>query len=304
MRAIFVCLVGIVWLCVPLWISQGAGGQKNGQFRTRSQPGRMISVLNKAGVHNSLTDISLDGKTLFITYSAPDFSSTTLVSSQLVGGKWSQPVPISFSDQKSDLSASLTPAQDRMFFTSQRPIPGKKTSDPWNLWVARRNANAWATPNPLDEPVNSGQLECCVSAKVSGKLYFSSNREGSWDIFCAELEKDSVGNVVKLAGDLNTKFDEWPSYVDPQERFMLLSSTRPGGFGGDDLYIAVRENGKWSAARNLGPLVNSVGFEDGAILSPDRKTLFYSSRSYHTLSQIYQIRIAVLPRQISSILAG
>ncbi|MBI4752429.1 MAG: PD40 domain-containing protein [Acidobacteria bacterium] len=101
-----------------------------------------------------------------------------------------------------------------------------------------------------------------------------------------------------------TKFDEWPSYVDPRERFILLSSTRPGGFGGDDLYVAVRENGHWSAAQNLGPLVNSFGFEDSAVISPDRMTLFYSSRSYHTLSQMYQIRIAVLPPQISSLLAG
>ncbi|MBI4752430.1 MAG: PD40 domain-containing protein [Acidobacteria bacterium] len=208
MRALIVCLVGIVWFCAPPSFSQGAGGQKNGHFRPESQSGRVISGLNQAGVHNSLSDISRDGKTLFITYSAPDFSSTTLVSSQLIGGKWSPPLPVLFSDQKSDLSASLNPAQDRMFFTSQRPIPGKKNSDPWNLWVAQRKVNGWNAPNPVDEPVNSGQLECCVSAKAAGKLYFSSNRDGSWDIYCAELKGDSVGKVVKLAGDLNKYLTE------------------------------------------------------------------------------------------------
>ncbi|HMW02191.1 MAG TPA: hypothetical protein PKE58_18775 [Acidobacteriota bacterium] len=303
MRVSVVCLVGVVCCLLHLWVSTPAKSQKVSQPPARFQPGGVISALNKPGVHNTLTDISPDGTVLYITYSAPDFRSTVLASSRLVGGNWSVAQPVSFSDQKSDLGASINPSQDRMFFTSQRPVPGKQNSDPWNLWVTRWKANAWQDPKPVAKPVNTDQLECCVSAKVAGKLYFSSNREGSWDIFCAELKGDSVVQVVKVAGELNTRFDEWPSYVDPQERFMLLSSTRPGGAGGDDLYIAVRENGAWSAARNLGPRVNSPGFEDGASLSPDQKTLYYSSRSAQSLSQIYQIRVAELPGEFSSILA-
>ncbi len=44
-------------------------------------------------------------------------------------------------------------------------------------------------------------------------------------------------------------------------RMLYFASDRPGGFGGFDLYVSVREGNGWSAPENLGPVVNSPGNE-------------------------------------------
>ncbi len=44
-------------------------------------------------------------------------------------------------------------------------------------------------------------------------------------------------------------------------QMLYFASDRPGGFGGFDLYVSVRQGNSWSAPENLGPVVNSPGHE-------------------------------------------
>jgi hypothetical protein len=56
---------------------------------------------------------------------------------------------------------------------------------------------------------------------------------------------------------------------------------RPGGQGGQDLWLATRrtKNEPWEEAVNLGPIVNSPGWDFAPNISPDGSTLyFYSDR--------------------------
>jgi len=65
--------------------------------------------------------------------------------------------------------------------------------------------------------------------------------------------------------------------VDPDERFVIFVSRRPGGFGREDLYISYRQrDDTWGPAINLGPKINTIG--NGSSwpqLSPDGKYLFF-----------------------------
>ena len=48
---------------------------------------------------------------------------------------------------------------------------------------------------------------------------------------------------------------------------LVFSSDRPGGFGETDLYLSVRQNGKWGIPANLGPKINTSGKEEFAFLT-------------------------------------
>lgn len=248
-------------------------------------------ALSLESSHNALTDFAPDGRTIYLTRTNEKFTSSTVLISRFVRGRWTNPEVAPFSDNTSDSGASLTPDGSQLFFTSKRPVGKDNISDEWNLWVVERTRNGWQKPVPLGRPINTESSECCATVKARGAIYFSSNREGSWDIYRAEVSSRRVQKVEKLEGGINTKYGEWPSYIDPQERFLLFSSIRPDSHGGDDIYISYKEGNAWSVGKNLGPQVNTKGYEDSAILSPDRKHLIFSSRRGSGLSRIYRIRI-------------
>lgn len=82
----------------------------------------------------------------------------------------------------------------------------------------------------------------------------------------------------RLGGDINTDFDESGPHVAPDERYLLFQSRRPGGFGGNDLYISFREaDDTWGVPINLGKRVNSASNEYRPRVSPDGEYLFFTS---------------------------
>jgi hypothetical protein len=68
--------------------------------------------------------------------------------------------------------------------------------------------------------------------------------------------------------------------VAPDESFLVFASDRPGGFGGNDLYVSSPSpSGGWDEPINLGPGVNSE-FEDARpVLSSDGEMLFFTRQS-------------------------
>jgi len=59
---------------------------------------------------------------------------------------------------------------------------------------------------------------------------------------------------------------------------LLISMQAPDSYGEEDLYISVKDpNGTWPEPRNLGPTINTTGFEISPFLSSDGEKLFFSS---------------------------
>ena len=82
---------------------------------------------------------------------------------------------------------------------------------------------------------------------------------------------------VILGPPISTEYNEVRPTIDPDERYLLFESNRPGGYGGTDIYIAFKnDDGTWSSPRNLGPTVNTPGVDDTPNISPDGKYWFSS----------------------------
>jgi hypothetical protein len=66
--------------------------------------------------------------------------------------------------------------------------------------------------------------------------------------------------------------------MDPDERFIIFASNRPGGYGYHDLYISTRNpDNTWNAAVNLGPVINSSSGEASPYITPDGLYFFYTT---------------------------
>ena len=76
----------------------------------------------------------------------------------------------------------------------------------------------------------------------------------------------------------NPRWDEWDPCVSPGGDLLVFCSTKPSGFGGDDLYVSFRKNdGGWAEAVNLGDGINSERSENRPFITADGKYLFFNS---------------------------
>jgi hypothetical protein len=156
-----------------------------------------------------------------------------------------------------------------------------------DLWVFTRASveEAWRPPENLGPIVNTASND--LGAFVTGdglELYFFSNRPGGYgnaDLYVtrAATRTSPWGPATNLGPKVNGSFsDNWPM-VSPDGLELYLSSERPGGYGGPDLYVSTRAtpDDPWGDPVNLGPAVNSPGGELISRLSPDGLLLFFSS---------------------------
>jgi len=85
------------------------------------------------------------------------------------------------------------------------------------------------------------------------------------------LEPENMGPVI------NSSNDEWYPVFARDGSFMIFVARGRGGYGSGDLYISRFAAGEWQTPENMGPNVNTTGFESAPYLSADDRTLYFTS---------------------------
>jgi hypothetical protein len=150
-----------------------------------------------------------------------------------------------------------------------------------DLNVTRKTDTGWAIPERIPEPISSSSYEFGFSLAADSSFYFCSHRvggHGGCDVWNAPCVNGTWPNAINLH-DINTNSNDCGPAIAPDQSFMVLWSTRPGGIGNYDLYSSLRMlDGSWSESKNLGPKINTSENEMAASISPDGEYLFFSSR--------------------------
>lgn len=239
------------------------------------------------------SSLSPDGKDFYFRKVAPytlDPSLTLMCVSHFREGKWTRPEGLSFSGQYADSPPMLSPDGTQMFFSSQRPLPGKgPSSNPvFHIWVAEKTESGWGDPRPLPSPINNEANSLDPSVTKDGTLYFSSFSPsgGPPNIYRSRLDHGHYTTPERLGDEINAKnYIEVMPYISPDEKILIFGSLgRPdellsGGFpyARVDLYISLNRNGAWTPARLLGHGINSLADDEYPFISPDGRYLFFSS---------------------------
>jgi WD40-like Beta Propeller Repeat len=167
-----------------------------------------------------------------------------------------------------------------LFFVSRRAGPGSCGGS--DIYFARSNpTHAWGEPvhfacaseggpnTPLDEMGPSYET-------VGGpSLYYSSGP----DIYVSERHGSGRFGPGEPVVELNSAGADIQPNVRRDGREVVFASNRvdPSAFGGQDLWVATRENIRdpWSAPVNLGDAVNTIDNETRPSLSWKRTTLYF-----------------------------
>ena len=105
--------------------------------------------------------------------------------------------------------------------------------------------------------------------------------QGETDLWRAQrLADGSFGEPVNLGPPVNSEHSEVDTYVAPDESWMVVTSRRPGGIGGGDLYVSFRQgDGAWGEPQLLPPTINSDLLDYCPMGTPDGRYLFFSRRT-------------------------
>jgi peptidoglycan-associated lipoprotein len=143
-----------------------------------------------------------------------------------------------------------------------------------DLYVSRFRNGVWSEPTPLN--INDPDAwDSTPSFSPDGRtLYFSSNRKGrgkdrlsygGLDLYSAAMDsRGRFSRVRNLGPEINTPGDELFPYVAEDAKLYFASDGHPG-YGGLDLFVVKRSNGK-TIIENLAQPVNSTGDDFGIFL--------------------------------------
>lgn len=123
------------------------------------------------------------------------------------------------------------------------------------------------------------EVRLTLSPDGNTALWFSRNRPGGpggHDIWISRRDGDRWRPATPVP--FNTSGRDFDPAFSADGRAVYFCSDRAGGQGGDDLYrVSVEGDGRFGQPENLGPAVNSTADEFAPMLSPDGRTLLFSS---------------------------
>lgn len=179
-----------------------------------------------------------------------------------------------------------------LFYTSRRPISKSSITDlnqqfDENIFYSVRDEYGWQTAQALPGDINGALNDATVALSPGSDemLVFKTNRNlESSDLWLAEFNANEWELKSKLKAPINSKFVENSASFNRNSNTYYISSDRPGGYGGFDLYRIVRfGNGDLSEPQNMGPEINSEYDEISPFLLPDGQTLFFSSNGINSI---------------------
>ena len=105
-----------------------------------------------------------------------------------------------------------------------------------------------------------------------------SRKNANEDFFINFLTKDSTWGPPRSITPLNTRTNEGaPSISADGQTFVFTACNRKDGYGKCDIYIAKRSKNGWTRPKNIGTPINTSALERQPSLSPDGKTIYFTS---------------------------
>jgi len=164
-----------------------------------------------------------------------------------------------------------------LYFASDRPggLGG------FDIWVATRETvdAPWGEPVNLGPNVNSSAREIAPAISPDGlELYFTFYHDYKIRV-CSRPSKDAPwSNPEVLGPPFGVRLDDYPE-VSADGLELYFESSRPGGYGGFDIWVSSRAttSDPWSEPINLGPNVNSGSIDGCPSISSDGLMLFLCS---------------------------
>src|SRR6056297_1790470 len=181
----------------------------------------------------------------------------------------------------------------RLVFTARRkyignpvePSDGKYCEDVW--YSDKQEDGSWSKSKRFGSPINTNGHDAISGISTDGQkmyVYKPVNKQGG-DIYYSVLEGDDWQKPEDLGPPVNSEFHESKVSLSYDGKKLYLISNRPeGSEGGRDIWVCERTPwDSWGAPENLGPVINTKYDEEGVLIHPDGRTLYFCSRGHNSM---------------------
>jgi hypothetical protein len=246
----------------PLGAASEAAGANRPGAGGHVSPVNLGAVINTAQ-REAEPSFTADGRTMVFNCQSGDLCVSHLTGSW-EEGSWTPPQRLAapISTEYEEVEPLINAAGDKLYFMSTRP-GGRLQAIPLlspfvnvlrvvnTLATARLGRSLWGGLGLSD-------------------VYVSYRVDGVWS---------APQNLNDAAGEphLNTPFADHCLFFSADGSEAFWTSTRPGGFGADDIWTSRRIDGTWTEPENLGPTINGPGSEHTSIPTPDGRALYVTA---------------------------
>src|SRR3989344_6797255 len=176
------------------------------------------------------------------------------------------------------------------FFTPDVKIPPEKQllDDVTGIYVSQNINGAWQKPERiLLQDSKKLALDGCEFVQ-DNKMWFCSAREGYAGInwFTAEYKNGKWANWGNA--DFKKEYEVGELHIFNDE--LYFHSARPGGKGGNDIWVSKNANGEWQEPQNA-EAVNTGSSEGWPYITADGKELWFN-REYKGAPAIFKSKRA------------
>lgn len=247
---------------MPFAVATGddAANQQGPDVQTQAM--NIGSVINT--VHReSEPSFTADGRTMYFNCNSGDICVSHLTGTW-EEGNWTAPEMLDapISTVYEDVEPVINATGDKLYFTSRRP--GYRW---WGISFLSPFMDVFRVVNTLS--INKLGRTFFGGLGLAD-IYVSYWIDGAWS------EPRSLNDV---AGEppINTPFHDHCLFFSTDGKEAFWTSTRPGGFGENDIWSSRLVDGRWTEPENLGPNVNGPGSEHSPIPTPDGRSLYVTA---------------------------
>lgn len=206
---------------------------------------------------------------------------------QILNQQALQPINSPYDEQ----SPVLSPDGKLLFFTvCNHPLNIAGKRDPGDIWFSELKDGQWTIPQQAGALLNDRAYNAVAGFSVDGSQVFLLNHYGPAGTIASTQGisvSRRVGGGWSRPENINIPYFQNKSSlqsgsISTDGSVFVFSAETYGTRGVEDIYVSVKSNGQWQQPINLGDQINTKMQELSPSLSPDTRTLYFSTNSKGT----------------------
>ena len=220
-------------------------------------------------IYEGSYNFSQDGLECIFVRQSKDYTKSDLMFTKVIDGNWLVPDTLSVSLEYNDYIPVISPDGNRLFFSSNRPLPSGYYAAP--IWYITKSNGEWG------QAEFTGLNGAYTSSTTDGTIYYCD-----WINGCATIIKSEYSNGEYSQGEIvpapiySEQYNDMHPFIAPDESYLIFDSENRPRINDCGLFISFKLlDGNWSDPQNMGEYITQKNA--GLVqVSLDGNYLFYN----------------------------